>query len=472
MHCSYIYKHMSWSLDYPTSLQHSQKPQIDVLLNPIDLQQLYDILDEFLIYAKEIDEDETKISKQKFEIFIDSFMEIMSKKSNEVKKQYIKELDLKYSRNIMEFISNMIIFHIGDKKNNYDIEYDENFMQTFIVHRVIFGNCWNEYYISDVTLERYLYFWYIQKEQFDWDVIKYLIDFMFTYKIEKKYKEKIITNKNIIEIINPSTKNLKNILLQLLNKKNHAFYLTMNDIFIYFYEQNKISDGILSDFLIFSKNEDGYNILKFLINKNHKLTDDIILTIFSLCDYKILELLLEQKIKIEQKYIEELLIDNLTNVFTKNNLEKCIILCLNYDYKLSKQDLIKITKYSINLEEKYIDKSYLQDEEFKQAIENILAEKNMYPNSFGIDFGETSLINLIKQKMNKTKIKQFVKKNKIKPTIKSLREACNNTKYYGVIQYLHNEHKIEFDDECLKNTVDAIQNQELSYIYNSMKKIN
>lgn len=227
-------------------------------------------------------------------------------------------------------------------------------------------------------------------------------------------------------------------------------------------EKNLITENIMKKFLC--KNNSEF-VATSLCENGYVFTEKDLEFFCCYCNHKSIALILNQKIKYSEK--------NVMSLFSNNNGQKkeCVDVFVQFGYVVSKEVLIEMLKKNIFPDKKYIQDEYLQDEIFMKNVKNIIEERNLYPNEFGIKESPRTLEFIIKNKSkNLSEIKKFIKSKKITPSIGCLRNACLHKSNNSLIKYLIEEHKLTPDYECMKNSVDLIGNTQLSYIFDNYAK--
>ena len=138
----------------------------------------------------------------------------------------------------------------------------------------------------------------------------------------------------------------------------------------------------------------------------------------------------------------------------------------NSDYNITKDDFLLLCKKKIQIKDYKKIKDYFDDKDIQFAI----FESGLnYP--IKINFTLDILRIECKKRNNFKQIQEICKT--IKPDIKCLEYACvvpNNT---NVIKFLHEKHKIPFNELCIINFASIVkQNLLLRYIVNKYKKDN
>ena len=172
------------------------------------------------------------------------------------------------------------------------------------------------------------------------------------------------------------------------------------------------------------------------------------------------------------------LYDNGANEINFNNFVKCqyaiektkftdtINYLIDNNCLLTKNDFIELCKNNIKIKNIKNIQKYFDDKD----VQTVIFESNLnYP--VNITFTLDMLKNECKKKSNLKKIQEICKV--IKPDIICLENACSVQNNMSVIKYLHDIHKIPFNEKCIIYYVGTIkQNPLLKYIVNKYKKEN
>lgn len=185
------------------------------------------------------------------------------------------------------------------------------------------------------------------------------------------------------------------------------------------------------------------------------------------CKYthkKSINCILNQKVQFDENHINNLFDGEITEI------QNCIDIFVNFGYVVSKEILIKLLENNIDPNKNYIKDEYLNDKLFMENVSSLIKTHNMFPNNFDIKIGADYLEKIIKNKTtNFSEIKKLIKENNIKPTIECLRTACECMPTPSLIKYFVEKHDLEIDFECLENTVKAVGQKKLSYVFGKYK---
>lgn len=345
-------------------------------------------------------------------------------------------------------------------------------------------------------LDNYLYLYFLMKKKLNFDMFIKLADCIMTSTVSKDNNN--FTKNKYVELIEFDDKFLNYI----FNDKNGNGNVNINgDVYVdvdnnyygsrfvvyhiyknaFFLEIIKHANNnkILTEkhillIIKLSRNKklckNTEEIVNFLYEIGCDFTENIYCAIYSTNDCNAINIILNQKINITSKIFKSLFTrGERYEYYDTANAINCINMSINFGYVLTKEDFILMVQHNIDPEKNMIDKKLYEDKEFIESISNAVHAINMFPNNFDIKPSNFALVTLVKNNAKLGDIKQFIKDNKLTPTIECLREACKHKSYNAVIKYFVETHNLKPDDECMQNAVNLMYNSQLSYVYKHHK---
>jgi hypothetical protein len=196
------------------------------------------------------------------------------------------------------------------------------------------------------------------------------------------------------------------------------------------------------------------NILKEILNLNFLKNDDLKIS-------KYLPYLLDPRTNkyrynyYNGKYQYDLSDDQIK--ISKSKIE----LLLDFDFILTKDDIIELTKNKVIIQDTFFPKNFLNDKKFKDEL--IAAFRNISKDGYGIKLHNIELIALLKKRAHLSDIKKCIKQNNIIPDIECFKIAYGQIDYFPTISFLAQEYNFEIDFDCLLTSLNVLKMPKRTY---------
>lgn len=333
-------------------------------------------------------------------------------------------------------------------KPNFNFTLDKQFLETFFRFSAEFGGKY-----KNKNINKYFDIYLLMNNKLNFEVVKILFHIIVT---KYEYLNLVEFNNQIIKFLKMTENDWCSNITNIYKSKD------VYNIIKYLYDKNLLDNMILTQMIYYSGIE---NIYDFLNNIGFVFQESHLKTACYCCNIKSINLVLNQKIKYDEKIVEQLF-----SGYYGNNIKECINLFMQFGYRPTKEVLIIMIDRKISPNENMIKKEYLEDKDFMSKVEVILHKNNMFPNNFNINPNNKTLVALISNSAKLSDIKKLIKDNKLKPDIECLREACKHKANKATIKYLVETHKLQPDDICMQNSINLIHNPQLSYVFDLYKK--